>query len=229
MRASSPSSPAKLEVVRGRDSAETKARLLEAASELFAERGYAGTSMRAVTQAAGVSVSSANYHFGSKQALLHATLAEVIGPVNRERIDRLTQLEAAAGADGPDLESILEAFLAPAVERRDAASGRDAFRRLAARLYSDPPDVVAAFKLENFVPLTDRFLAALQRALPPASKDRVELAFQLVVGMMVHVIAGQLELGKPVGPAPPPDAELTRMIVRFAAAGLRSELAEAQP
>ena len=50
-------------------SSDTKTRLLDAAERLFAERGYEGSSMRAITKEAGASVSSANYHFGSKDGL----------------------------------------------------------------------------------------------------------------------------------------------------------------
>ena len=225
MSTASPHARPELDLPRGRDSAETKSRLLDAASQLFAERGYSATSLRAVTQAAGVSVSAANYHFGSKLALLHATLGRVIAPVNAERIDRLDALEREAGPAGLSPEAILEAFLAPAVERRDASSGTDTFRRLTARLYSDPPDIVAAFKEESFGPLSERFLAALQRALPGRSERELEIAFQFLVGMMVYVISGQPELAPHsqgrLG-APPDDAEMLAQLVRFGAAGLRA-------
>jgi AcrR family transcriptional regulator len=208
----------------GRDPAETKARLLEAAGQLFAERGYEGTSMRAVTQAAGVSVSAANYHFGSKEALLLATLGQVVIPINRERLERLDAVERAAGSSPPRLEEVLDAFLAPAVEGSGASSGRDQFRQLAARLYSDPPHVVAAFKEENFAPLSLRFIDVLARVLPDRDRSDIAIAFQLIVGMMVHVISGQLELGNRAvldEAATPRDGELLDEMIRFAAAGLR--------
>lgn len=211
----------------GRDPADTKLRLLHAAGRLFAERGYSGTSLRAVTRAAGVSVSAANYHFGSKEALMLATLGRVVEPVNQARIERLDAVERAAGDAAPALEAVLEAFLAPAIERRDTSSGRSDFRSLVARLYSDPPDVVAAFKQQNFGPVSERFTAAVQRILPDRDPREIQLGLQLVVGMMVHVIAGQLELGPERYPgvgaaAPPADSELLASMVRFAAAGLRS-------
>ena len=209
----------------GRDASETKERLLAEAARLFAERGYAATSMRAVTQAAGVSVSAANYHFGTKEALLLATLGRTIGPVNQARIEALDALERDAAASPPSLEQVLEAFLEPAVRGRDQASGQDRFRELAARLYSDPPHVVAAFKEENFGPLSQRFTAAFQRAVPDRDPREVAVAFHLIVGMMVHVISGQLELGNLAfesGTALPDDDELLAEMIRFGAAGLRS-------
>ena len=54
-----------------RPPADTKERLLDAAEHVFAERGFEGTSMRAVTQAAGAAVSAANYHFGWSQSGCH--------------------------------------------------------------------------------------------------------------------------------------------------------------
>ena len=48
---------------------DTRARLLEAAVGLFAERGFHGTGVREIALRAGVNVASANYHFGSKEEL----------------------------------------------------------------------------------------------------------------------------------------------------------------
>ena len=47
-------------------------RLLESALELFAERGYAGTSVKAIAERAGVSQGLLYVHFADKQALLAA-------------------------------------------------------------------------------------------------------------------------------------------------------------
>ncbi len=52
--------------------AETRARILETALRLFLERGYDGTTMRAVAREAGVSVGNAYYYFASKEHLIQA-------------------------------------------------------------------------------------------------------------------------------------------------------------
>lgn len=45
---------------------DTQARVLEAASVLFAERGFAGTTIREIAERAKVNVAAGHYHFGSK-------------------------------------------------------------------------------------------------------------------------------------------------------------------
>lgn len=52
----------------------TKERVLQAGTELFAERGFEGTSIREISRRAGVAVAAVNYHFQSKQALYQKVL-----------------------------------------------------------------------------------------------------------------------------------------------------------
>uniref|UniRef100_UPI00248D5108 TetR/AcrR family transcriptional regulator n=1 Tax=Aeromonas taiwanensis TaxID=633417 RepID=UPI00248D5108 len=63
-----------------------------ATTELFAQHGFAGTSLRQVTSQADVNIAAVNYHFGSKENL--------VNEVFRRRMDemtpaRLAQLENA--------------------------------------------------------------------------------------------------------------------------------------
>ncbi|MBX6388749.1 MAG: TetR family transcriptional regulator [Frankia sp.] len=61
--------------VRRRDAERSRAALLDAAAELFAERGYAGTALRAVGQRAGVDAALIARYFGGKDGLYRAVLA----------------------------------------------------------------------------------------------------------------------------------------------------------
>src|SRR5713226_9190968 len=62
--------------VRQRQAEETYQRLLAVARELFANRGYAGTTLEAVAEIAEVSPKTVSAVFGSKRAIL----AELINP-----------------------------------------------------------------------------------------------------------------------------------------------------
>ena len=70
-------------IPRGTD---TKERILRAAELIFGRHGYAGTTLRAVTAEAGVNLASANYHFGSKEALVMEMLRQRVAPINEERL-----------------------------------------------------------------------------------------------------------------------------------------------
>jgi AcrR family transcriptional regulator len=59
---------------RARQAAETRADVLDAAIELFGQRGWAGTTLAAVAERAGVSVETIYKGFGSKKALLRAAM-----------------------------------------------------------------------------------------------------------------------------------------------------------
>jgi AcrR family transcriptional regulator len=62
--------------IRTRDPAQKRARAIEAARRLFAERGYAATTTADVARHAGVSEGILFHHFGSKEGLLAAVAAE---------------------------------------------------------------------------------------------------------------------------------------------------------
>jgi AcrR family transcriptional regulator len=224
------SRPIRLAPPEGGRGAETRERLLDAAELIFAERGFEGASMRAVTQAAGSSVSAANYHFGSKEELLRATLLRRVGPLNERRLARLDALEAEAGGRPLELEKILDTFLRPVFEEHAASVDATArFRQVAARIYSDPPDVVAAIKRELFGPILTRFVGALAAALPEKSRGEIELGFQLTVGVMVHVISGHLVMapsseddGCECWSSRLSDELVLKQLIAYAAAGLRA-------
>lgn len=72
---------------------DTAGLLLIAARRLFARRGYEGTSVRAITAAAGANLGAITYHYGSKETLYHEVLAACFKPL-------LTRLDLAMGEAG---------------------------------------------------------------------------------------------------------------------------------
>ena len=51
---------------------DTKEQILNVAERQFAEKGYAGTTLRGVIKEAEVNIAAVHYHFGSKEELFIA-------------------------------------------------------------------------------------------------------------------------------------------------------------
>lgn len=75
--------------------AETTARLLTIARAQFAEHGYAQAATETIVRLAGVTRGALYHHFGSKEGLFQAVVAEVQRSVAQQ------VAEAAAGGDDP--------------------------------------------------------------------------------------------------------------------------------
>lgn len=82
---------------------ETVDRILDAAELLFAEKGFAETSLRMITSKANVNLAAVNYHFGSKNALIQAVFSRFFNPLIKLMEQGLRELGWAEG-QSPALE-----------------------------------------------------------------------------------------------------------------------------
>ena len=73
---------------------DTAASLIDAGRLLFAERGFDGTSVRALTSRAGANLGAVTYHFGSKESLYEAVAESLMRPL-REHIAQVAASDAA--------------------------------------------------------------------------------------------------------------------------------------
>jgi AcrR family transcriptional regulator len=62
-----------------RSAETTREQLLKIAVEMFAENGFAGTSLRSIAKKAGVSPALLIHHFGTKEALIKEAISETLG------------------------------------------------------------------------------------------------------------------------------------------------------
>jgi AcrR family transcriptional regulator len=198
--------------------AETKERILDAAERLFAERGFHGTTLRAVASAAEVNLAAAHYHLGSKQELFQAVIGRRLAPINEERLKRLEALESRPEGP-PSVEALLAAFIEPPILA--SLDGRE-LRHVVGRIYSEPPEVVQPLVEQQFGEVADRFCSALQRCLPDLSRSEVLWRLQFAVGVLTHILAGNHRLSPSRELLDEPDAAATAArIVRFLAGGMR--------
>ena len=92
-------------------SPNTRTQILDAAEQLFAERGFSGTSVRAITDLADANLAAVGYHFGSKAQLLAAVIRRVVEPIMAEQSAGLDRL--LARTPDPAVAELVEAFAGP--------------------------------------------------------------------------------------------------------------------
>jgi len=202
-------------------SSETQDRILDAAEQLFSEQGVAATSLRSITQLAGVNTAAIHYHFGSKTALVEEIVGRRIKPLNRERLKRLEELEKAAGSGSVELERLLEAFLGPVVAAR--TEWGEAARKLGAlmaRLRIEEADLEEM--LAPFQDLHDRYALALARALPDLAVAEATERLDYAVGAMIHILMHPREDDSEEPAAAASLEHRFERMIHFLAAGFRA-------
>lgn len=200
----------------------TPDRILQAAEQLFSERGIDAVSLREITTAAGVNSAAAHYHFGSKEAVLEALFALRARPIAQRREELLGRLKLDRQGR-PRLEDVLRAFLQPALDALKTPDGV-AFTMLRARMAFEREEVRRAALGQAFNKSSELALQALSRALPKLAPEDLYWRFHFVLGAMVYTMAmpGRIE-SITQGGIDTSDPELALAhLVRFAAAGLRA-------
>src|SRR5262245_41861999 len=168
--------------------ANTKARILDAAEQLLSDLGFEGTSIRAIVGAADVNLAAIHYHFRSKEALLEAVLTRRITHVNEARLERLHAAEAAAAPHAPTVEHILRAFILPTIEFAQRDESGAVFVRLMSRMFTEPRFSLTNFLGRKFGDTIARFSEALVSALPAVPREVVLWRAFFTLGAMHHLL-----------------------------------------
>ncbi|MEM1082588.1 MAG: TetR/AcrR family transcriptional regulator [Verrucomicrobiota bacterium] len=210
--------------------AATRQRLLEAAEELFSERGFEAVSVRDITELAGANVAAVNYHFNGRDQLVDQVMERYINPVNEERLARLETLERKAGRKPVALEELLDAFVRPFVTQvRRSELSEKMFFKLMGRCFGDDgmrtmPDSVE----QGFQAMLMRFMKAFGKALPDLDHEELLWRIHFMVGAMIHTMAHAETLNRFThGASGNPSMERTlSRFIRFCSAGLRQQAKE---
>jgi AcrR family transcriptional regulator len=215
------------------NTADTHARIIDAAERLFAEHGVAGTSVRAITEQAQVNVAAVNYHFGTKENLVRAVIARRLSVLEAARTAALDEVEAKAARENraPTVVELVESLINPVFANALAEdSGWSHFIRFLSRLAWEP-GVEELAPPESSLRLFERFDNALQRAVPVLAKSDGKRMWRLAFmrGATQHALlmitaqrAGRVPKDMPyVKAAAELDVEtIKRELIAFIAAGL---------
>jgi AcrR family transcriptional regulator len=156
----------------------TRARLLEAALDLIAERGEDGVTLRELTDSAEANVAAVSYHFGSLKSLCDAAIEHAL-----ERYLDAQQEAVSTLSPESTLEALAAAFARPMI-RALAVGGRDlAVLRIVARAGIDPPQGWARFDA-RFDGIRAQVLRVLKANMPDVRDQELVLRTRCVAGML---------------------------------------------
>jgi AcrR family transcriptional regulator len=153
----------------------TRERILNAALEIFARQGMAGTSVRDIARRARIRVSTLYHHFASKDALYREVQDRVHGQVR--------ELVVSALGQGLDLRETTRAAVGALF---DLFSSNRAFMQLGYRTALDGPAASGADRR-----MADRWVGLLEGILTPAEargevKDVDPVLFMVTIDGLVH-------------------------------------------
>jgi AcrR family transcriptional regulator len=207
----------------------TRARLLQAAGELFAERGFRGATLRDIAERAGANLAAANYHFGSKQTLY----LEVVS-AQFERLEQRLLAVGAAPAPG-SLERLSRAELIALLRARVQAMLDNLLEEgglhgtLMQRELCDPSEALPLIVARFIEPQRDLLRRIVLRLSPELTPAEAQWCTESVVGMasfyLTHRPALLLLHGRTAYP-PGFSRQVADHVARFALGGIESLLAE---
>jgi AcrR family transcriptional regulator len=168
----------------------TRARLMEAARHLMAERGDEGGSLRAITHAAEANVAAVTYHFGGKDNLHSAVIEDAVSKVLDAQIANCQRV-----APDASLSILARAYAQPIIAAVAAGSDESrALMRVTARVVSNPDGRYHEACRPILEHRTEEVLKSLRRALPQVSEQELRVRLQAVTGILIHLMSGAMSL-----------------------------------
>lgn len=195
--------------------------ILDAATAIFADKGFDAASVREICAAANANIAGVNYHFGSKAGLYREAVLQAYHQSSRTSMPSLADC-------GGDADAALAAWIDWYV-LRCVQPGRDATSRLLLREAAQPSEALTGV-VESVLHPVYRTLEDIVRAHLPASIDprTLKLHCLSIIGQcLVHRVCREMIDRLPVEPALGP--EDARPIADLVLANARASLAAASP
>lgn len=162
---------------------DTKSRLLQAAGEVFADKGFHGATVREICQAAEVNIASVNYYFGDKQRLYIET-------VKRAHQLRTLRVPLPRWPDGTPAEVKLRDFIRTLLTRMIASEEAPWQHRLMLQEVMQPSQACREM-VEAYIRPDHQLLMSILDELLPAEVPlvrRQQFSFSIVGQCMFYKI-----------------------------------------
>lgn len=203
------------------DGAFTRTRILEAAGALFALTGYAETSNKAIAAQAQVDLASINYHFGNRNGLYQAVLAESHGRLlDMAALRQLVNSELSPAAK---LRVLIEGLVERATQEPQAWQLRVLAREVAA-----PSSHLQILFLNEALPkivLLKRMLSEITR-IPTEDPALTRCLLNVIAPCLMLLVGGRNFPGLFYEVAAMPPHSITSHLYHYAIGGLQATSVE---
>lgn len=199
-------------------------RLVAAAKQLFALRGYTHVSIRDIAAQAGVTSAMIAYHFGNKESLFRHVYLEAARPINAERRARFDQL--AQSAEPLTVEALLAAWIWPMFGMDDLGSGSP-ISEMSLSLSAQHAELSDQMNTEIYSEVNERLLVSLLKLLPHATRRSLAWRLYFLIGTVITITrqheAGMLRFthGENRGED---TREMVAELIGYAAAGFSADV-----
>jgi AcrR family transcriptional regulator len=163
---------------------DAASRMLQAAADLFVEKGIDKVSVRELTARAGVNLAAVSYHFGSKEGLAEAVFENLSRRINAKRVADLDAYLARLGSRRPSLDRILSIFVEPYLETGNERQGV-LLARFVVQHRLQPSALTRKVTRKHFDPMARCFIAALALACPHLDVGDISWRYMFMVSAVV--------------------------------------------
>jgi AcrR family transcriptional regulator len=200
-----------------RPSEVTRERIVKAAERLFAERGYDGTSIRAIVAKARVNQAAINYHFDGKDGLYREVLHTAFQALTEHQLAHAQDLKAMSREDA--LSDFIRRQLHPLLSRDEYSRHMRIFNWETVR----PTAVFRSLLSEEAAPYMGLATDLVRRFLPEADNRTVMAAAIWLLGQCSVFLRNRDVLSQPPMDLVIDESAvewLSQMISRWVIAGL---------
>jgi AcrR family transcriptional regulator len=158
---------------------------MDAAEEIFAERGYYGSSLRDVSARAGAALGIINYYFPSKEGLFYEVVVRKKDILARRVVESLMSARAGNGGGLEVIEAFIRPFLRACV---DPKSDIRSYIKLTSHFMSTYGLAAVTPALAELTPITDTFRQHLREVMPEMSDRAIIIAVYLIDAALIFMV-----------------------------------------
>jgi AcrR family transcriptional regulator len=200
-----------------RPSDVTRERILKAAERLFAERGYDGTSIRAIVARARVNQAAINYHFDGKDGLYREVLSAAFRALTEDQLAHADETKSISR------EAALAEFIRRQLRPLTARDELSRHLRIFNWETAHPTAVFRKLVTEEATPFMSLAVDLVRRFLPKADQRTLIVAAIWLMGQCSIFVRNREQLAGPPTSLALDDSAvewLAQMLSRWTVGGL---------